>query len=333
MGMISTRILADGRRIISEMTRGVTTTQVLSQDGEVLLTRLKSITVKKVPPKVKKVGFFPQEQQKTFITVKKAVSEGETNSYSILDRVYKDGVRIGERRLSSDTACFAGYNSNYVKDIFANEGGQLVHKSETQIKNGVRSLRKNPAHLELKLKKSEIETKLETISKEYHQLRNRLFYSKINLKEAKDATILTKIHIALQKGKYERAYAIACHSKPNIDLLSHETKWLIYNYVYNGGEACARLRTKKPELFSELIGGLEADIKSTLPRIEKLSFQERKQIRSRMGVLAKQRNKLFEEMKNIQNQVKADTRTQCYNDAGLPAGFGHLDRGFLDLNF
>lgn len=183
------------------------------------------------------------------------------------------------------------------------------------------------------MKKSEIETNIQTISKEYHQLRNRLFYSKINLKEAKDATNLTKIHIALQKGKYERAYAIACHSKPNIDLLSHETKLLIYNYVHNGGEACARLRTKKPELFSELIGGLEADIKSTPPRIEKLSFQERKQIRSRMGVLAKQRNKLFEEMKNIQNQVKADTRTQCYNDAGLPAGFGHLDRGFLDLNF
>ena len=174
MGMISTRILADGRRIISEMTRGVTTTQVLSQDGEVLLTRLKSITVKKVPPKVKKVGFFPQEQQKTFITVKKAVSEGETNSYSILDRVYKDGVRIGERRLSSDTACFTGRAANYIKDIFANEGGQLVHKSTTLIQNGVRSHR---IKHELRLKLEELYDRLGAAWEEFRTLRNS--YQKI----------------------------------------------------------------------------------------------------------------------------------------------------------
>lgn len=174
MGMISTRILADGRKIISEMTRGVTTTQVLSQDGEVLLTRLKSITVKKVPPKVKKVGFFPQEQQKTFITVKKAVSEGETNSYSILDRVYKDGVRIGERRLSSDTACFTGRAANYIKDIFANEGGQLVHKSETEIKNGVRNFRIKP---ELELKMKELNGRRKAVWEEFITLWNS--YQKI----------------------------------------------------------------------------------------------------------------------------------------------------------
>lgn len=174
MGMILTRLLADGRKILSETTRGITTTQVLNRDGEVMLTRLKQVSRKQVPPKIKRVGFLQQEQQDTFITIKKAVSDGEWKSYSILDRVYRDGVRLGERRLSSDCPCFTGRGANYRKDIFVNEGGKMVHKSRTDIENGVRSFREN---FELELKWKELDDRHKALWDEFMTLRTS--YQKI----------------------------------------------------------------------------------------------------------------------------------------------------------
>lgn len=173
MGMILTRLLADGRKILSETTRGVTTTQVLNCDGEVMLTRVKQVSRKQVPPpKVRHVGFFQQEQQDTFITIKKAVcDEINGKSYSILDRVYRDGVRLGERHLSSNSPYF----SDHIKDIFVNEGGQLVHKSKTQIEDGVRSFRE---YCDLKLKCNEIDDR-------HNVLRDKLMTLRTSYKKNK----------------------------------------------------------------------------------------------------------------------------------------------------
>lgn len=238
MGMILTRLLADGRKILSETTRGITTTQVLNRDGEVMLTRLKQVSRKQVPPKIKRVGFLQQEQQDTFITIKKA-TKGETESYSILDRAYRNGVRVGERHLSSDRPCFTGRGANYIKDIFANEGGQLVHKSRTQIKNGVRSYRNN---VELGLKWEELHDRQGALWDEFMTLRSS--YQKI-------------------RGKG------------------------------NGS-----------------------------------SFQERKQMRIKMNELRGQ----MAELQKRKHKISEQTTTYYYMD-GLPEGYGHLDRGYLDLNF
>ena len=103
------RILSNGFEIVVKASGKQTLTQVFDEAGNLVKTRLKSVEKSVVPPiRQKKIGFAVNSEQespaKNIFTITKNEYNHATqeSAASILDRVYINGERIGERIISAE---------------------------------------------------------------------------------------------------------------------------------------------------------------------------------------------------------------------------------------
>ena len=137
MGMLLQRVLKNGMEILSETTRGVTTTQVKNSAGELISTRIKRVSVSKMP-KEKVVGFRVQKTKEadTIRTVEKKVKDEESNIISSRrDSIYTEDGRLLARRFREEDSRF----DTAYKTIDVFKDGQISYSKRTDFKSGIRT--------------------------------------------------------------------------------------------------------------------------------------------------------------------------------------------------
>lgn len=108
--MSLSRVLSSGLEIVVKTSGKQTLTQVFDETGNLLKTRIKSVEKTVVPPvKTKKIGFAIDNRTETpaknifTITKNEFDHTSQKSVASILDRVYLNGERVGERVISAES--------------------------------------------------------------------------------------------------------------------------------------------------------------------------------------------------------------------------------------
>ena len=107
--MSLSRVLSSGLEVVVKTSGKQTLTQVFDEAGNILKTRIKSVEKSVVPPiRQKKIGFAVDSSAdspaKNIFTITKNEFNHTTekSTASVLDRVYINGERVGERIISAE---------------------------------------------------------------------------------------------------------------------------------------------------------------------------------------------------------------------------------------
>lgn len=184
--MSLSKVLSNGWKVVTQSVGNQTMTQVYDNVGDLVKTRIKKISRYTVPPKVKPyVGFVSQNttspKGKDVIQITKNLFDSKTDESfaSILDKVYKDGVKLGEREVYTQARSYHNpmeamntlkARANYSKKLRFFEDGVVAKENTYEYVDKLRSKRTIYDRKSMTLCQKEID-KLE--QREF-ELRNKL---------------------------------------------------------------------------------------------------------------------------------------------------------------